>query len=318
MKTYTKNTEDRKTITKRIAEITGEKLKYTMPDCTFVGQGFTVTREGNLEADETADSAVLETLIAEGLILAPAEPETEEADEEPVEAEEATTEAQEAQHGEETDEGSLTISLPLAGHTGSSLRNLVSMLYSRGRLISKATGGAFGCTEALCDALKEDACTVTTERLIQAVADFESENGKALTGLSFEEDKVSFTGFPFTEDAEKVQAFQQLVCQMNKLAKGQKRTLAREVDESNERYIFRIWLIRLGMAGSEFKTARKVLLSPLSGNAAFKDSAMEERWKANQNAKRDALRAAKGVTPSEETAEAAIEDEEVDSDEVSA
>ena len=321
MATYIKNTEDRKTISKRIAELTGEKLKYTMPDCTFIGQGFTVTREGNLEADETADRTVLETLVAEGLVLAPTESETEEPAEEPTETEEAATSAQETPTGEtaapaeETNSNGLTISVPMAGHTGSSLRNLISMLYSRGNLISKATGGTFSCTEALVEALREDACILTTETLRKAVADFEAENGEALAGLSFEDDKVSFTGFPFTEDAEKMQAFQQLVCQMNKLAKEQKRTLAREVDESNERYIFRIWILRLGMAGSEFKTARKVLLAPLSGNAAFKDNAMEERWKANQNAKRDALRAAKAET-SAETAEP--ETEEVDSDEVSA
>ena len=332
MTTYAKNTEDRKTIVNRIGELTGEKLKYTMPGFTYKGQGFTVTKDGILEADDTADSAVLKALIAEGLILAPeeaateppveepteapTEPETAEADEESTTEEETDTEPLDAPQGEETAEDGLTISVPMTGHTGTSLRNLISMLYSRGGLISKATGGTFSCTEELTDALREEACVLTTGALRKAVADFEAEHGKALRGLFFEDDRVSFTGFRFTEDADKVQAFQQLVCQMNKLAKEQKRTLAREVDESNERYIFRIWLLRLGMAGSEFKTARRVLLSPLSGNAAFKDSAMEERWKANQNAKRDALRAAKAETGTSETAEA--QSEEVDSDEVSA
>ena len=80
---------------------------------------------------------------------------------------------------------------------------------------------------------------------------------------------------------------------MNRLAKEQKRTQAKVVDTTNEKYIFRIWLLALGMGGDEFKTARRVLLAPLSGNAAFKDQAMEERWKAKQAAKRDALRAVK-------------------------
>lgn len=296
MKTYTKNTEDRKTIVNRIGELTGEKLKYTMPGYTFKGQGFTVLKDGTLEADETADTGVIAALVEEGLIL-PAE--SEEAATEPVtEAQEAETEeagTADAETAESEGDG-MTISLPLAGHSGASLRNLISMLYSRGRLISKATGGTFGCTEALSEHLKDDTLAITAESLSKAVADFEAENGRALTGLSFTDGKVNFTGFPFTDDADKVQAFQQLVCQMNKLAKEQKRTLAREVDESNERYIFRIWLLRLGMAGNGFKTARRVLLSPLSGNAAFKDSAMEKRWKENQNAKRDVLKAAKSET----------------------
>lgn len=295
MKTYTKNTEDRKTIVNRIGELTGEKLKYTMPGYTFKGQGFTVLKDGTLEADETADESVIAALVEEGLILTA---EGEEAATEPARsAQEAEIEdpAETAETAESEGDG-MTISLPISGHTGTSLRNLISMLYSRGRLISKATGGTFGCTEALSDHLKDDTLAITAETLSKAVADFEAENGKALTGLSFTDGKVNFTGFPLTEDADKVQAFQQLVCQMNKLAKEQKRTLAREVDESNERYIFRIWLLRLGMAGNGFKTARRVLLSPLSGNAAFKDSAMEERWKENQNAKRDALKAAKAET----------------------
>ena len=49
---------------------------------------------------------------------------------------------------------------------------------------------------------------------------------------------------------------------MNKLAKEQKRTMAKTVDAANEKYIFRIWLLALGMGGDEFKTARRVLLHP--------------------------------------------------------
>lgn len=56
----------------------------------------------------------------------------------------------------------------------------------------------------------------------------------------------------------------------------------------NEKYSFRIWLISLGMKGDEFKTARRILLAPLSGNAAFKDEAMQNRWKEKQKAKRAA------------------------------
>ena len=177
MGTYIKNTEDRKDISRRIVELTGEKLKYTMPASSFVGRGFTLTREGILEADETADKTVLETLIAEGLILALAETDTEaetgaegqESAEDTHEAEETVTEP--TGEGQETiaepagSEG-LTISVPLNGHTGLSLRNLISMIYSRGRLISKATGGSFSCTEGLADYLKDDSFITTSEKLI--------------------------------------------------------------------------------------------------------------------------------------------------------
>ena len=106
-----------------------------------------------------------------------------------------------------------------------------------------------------------------------------------LIGSDFSDDKVNFTGFPFTEDAYRVKAFTQLAAQMNKLAKEQKRTMVKTVDITNERYIFHIWLLALGMGGDEFKTARRVLLHPISGSAAFKDQAMEDRGRQSRRQK---------------------------------
>jgi hypothetical protein len=251
---------------------------------------FAIERDGSVTASENTDLAPLSTLAQEGLLEGweePVEETTEEAQEATTEAEdtaqadgtetaieplETATEAQESANWPDA----LTISLPLTGHTENSLRNLVTMVYSRGSLISKATGGTFSCTITQVDALKD--CITIPDLLDRITPD--------LTGLDFSDGKVSFTGFPFTEDADRVKAFTQLAAQMNKLAKEQKRTMAKTVDATNEKYIFRIWLLALGMGGDEFKTARRVLLHPLTGSAAFKDQAMEDRWKAKQAAKR--------------------------------
>ena len=140
-----------------------------------------------------------------------------------------------------------------------------------------------------------------------------------LIGLVITGDAITFTGFPPTDDPDKIKAFTQLAAQMNRLAKEQKRTQAKVVDTTNEKYIFRIWLLALGMGGEEFKTARRVLLHPLSGNAAFKDQAMEDRWKEKQTAKRNALRAAKARQEEKNTTcEPEAAGEEVGSDAVSA
>ena len=40
------------------------------------------------------------------------------------------------------------------------------------------------------------------------------------------------------------------------------------------------------MKGDEYAQTRKILLAPLSGNAAFKDEAIQNRWKEKQKAKR--------------------------------
>ena len=51
------------------------------------------------------------------------------------------------------------------------------------------------------------------------------------------------------------------------------------MQSTNEKYTFRTWLLRLGMIGDEFKTARKFLLENLDGCIAWKDpsQALEQR-----------------------------------------
>ena len=73
---------------------------------------------------------------------------------------------------------------------------------------------------------------------------------------------------------------------MNKMAKEQKRIVPKEIAEPNEKYAFRIWLIRLGMNGEGCKTDRKILLQNLSGHTAFRTEADKEKWIARQNAKK--------------------------------
>ena len=169
------------------------------------------------------------------------------------------------------------VSVPLANQTGTSIRNLFTMVYSRGALLSKATGGNFACSVELIDGIKD--CITVEDAIARLTPD--------LIGLTIADNKINFV-FPATDDADKVQAFTQLAAQMNKAAKKQKRVMAKKVDTTNERYCMRIWLLSLGMGGDEFKTARRVLLAPLSGNAAFKDDAMEQRWKEKRAGERKA------------------------------
>ena len=125
---------------------------------------------------------------------------------------EAVTGAQDALAEDTNAQGTLTISLPLVGHTANSLRNLITMLYARGNLLSKATGGNFCCSLTQADALRD--CLTTTDVLARITPD--------LVGLTFAEDKIIFA-FPFTEDAERSKAFTQLAAQMCAAAKKQKR-----------------------------------------------------------------------------------------------
>lgn len=276
---------ERKAAAARLAELIGEQAVYTrVPRCAYIVGPYAIERDGTVTTSESVDLAPLRTLAQEGLLEGWKKPAEETAET----TAEAVTEAQD-EPTEDAAPDALTISLPLSGHTANSLRNLVTMIYSRGRLISKATGGRFAFPLEQVDALKD---CLTVESVRERIT-------PDLIGLAFTDDVITFTGFPLLDDPEKIQAFTQLAAQMNRLAKEQKRTQAKAVDTTNEKYIFRIWLLALGMGGDEFKITRRVLLAPLSGNAAFKDHAMEQRWKEKQAAKRAYTPVAEEATTTE-------------------
>lgn len=83
---------------------------------------------------------------------------------------------------------------------------------------------------------------------------------------------VEFRWFEGTLHAGKIKAYIQLVLAIcaralnGRSAQSRRRTL----DAQSARYDFRVFLLRLGLIGDEFKTARKHLLAPLPGDSAFK------------------------------------------------
>ena len=303
---YSVTGADRKALVKVIADTTGAKAVYKgMPTAAYEIDYFTVTKDGILEFDDRADSeeveAVLEALAAAGFDgigenTKQAE-ETEEAQETPTEADtepqngEETTE--EPQETEDRDPVELTVSLPLARHTGMSLRNLVNLLYTRAPLLNKALGTAFRVDERLVNALREDANVLTLERFSETVTTLENAIGKAVDGLVIDTDRLTFSTLPETSDIATLRCFTTLCAMMNKQALTQSRIQAKEITGENEKYAMRIWLLRLGMNGPEYKDERRILMENLSGHAAFRTEEDKARWQAKQNEKRDALRAAK-------------------------
>ena len=290
MKKYEKAVENRKVLVTRLTELTGAEAVYTrVPRCAYEVGGFTVEKDGSLTVEDEADETIIATLTAEGLIGEAIEEVTEET------AEAVTEETTEETAPENTETEPLSfpldaqVSFPLAQHTAATLTNLINMIYSRGALLSKATSGEFRVSKSLVDDLAD--C-----RFIRAqdVATFMKEQGNDdFAGLAFDEEKVTFTGFRAVPDAEHFQTFMKLAAAMNKMAITQKRVQAKKVDDSNEKYAFRIWLLRLGMTGEEYSADRKRLLENLTGHTAFRDEGERERWTARQKERRDALKAKK-------------------------
>ena len=290
MKKYEKAVENRKVLVARLTELTGAEAVYTrVPRCAYEVGRFTVERDGSLTVEDEADETIIATLTAEGLIGEAIEEVTEET------AEDVTEETAEETAPENTETEPLSfpldaqISFPLAQHTAATLTNLINMIYSRGALLSKATSGEFRVSKSLVDDLAD--CRFIRAQDVSAFMKDQDESD--LAGLAFDEEKVTFTGFRAVPDAEHFQTFMKLAAAMNKMAITQKRVQAKKVDDSNEKYAFRIWLLRLGMTGEEYSADRKRLLENLTGHTAFRDEGERERWTARQKERRDALKAKK-------------------------
>ena len=270
------------------------------------------------QPDEEPESTAEESSVAEepGGDAEPAEETTEDnptdeddstEEEETIPEEQPSSEEQPA--AEDVDE--LTISLPMAGHTAQSIRNFLNLMYSRGPLLNKAMGTNFTVSQGLLDAL-EQATPHTVSEMLDELEEYRLRAGTTgMTGIQITVEKISmsFVG-PLTQ--EKVSAYTELCSAMNRMAVTQKRIQAKTVNDANEKYALRIWLIRLGLNGDEHKTIRRLLMQNLSGHAAFRTEEDAEKFRVKEKAKRDALKAAKqaaqgGVSAAEETAEAAAE-----------
>ena len=308
------NIADRKTLANRMEELTGIHPYYTRaPLYAYDIGNYTIDRDGNLLVEpENADAELLTTLLNEGVIRGgesvestddqpentePTENLAEEpvAEAEPDDTAEDEPDAEESESEDQPDEVPLDLELafPTSQHNGVSLRNLVNLIYSRGRLISKATGGHFHVETDLVETLRDDSCTYTVANFIEALKSYEAQCGTAMEGLVITEEKVSFTGFPTASDYDHLTAFGHLAILMNQQAISQKRIQAKDVNDENEKYALRTWLLRLGMNGPDFKETRKILMENLSGHAAFRTDEEAQKFFAREKAKRDALKAAK-------------------------
>lgn len=318
--TYRILVEDRKEVVRKLEELTGERAEYTrVPRMAYIVGGVAVEKNSTVTLAEDARMDLVEALIAESLIAEEAPAATEDAQEI---TEDATEEAM-ADQSEEGEDESLpndqmdevtsdydalveeepeeqrivrpSISFPLSAHRAESIVNLVCTLFTRGKLLSKATGGVFFATPELVDHIQETSGYRTVD---QAVKDIQEVGG--MRGISFEDGKVVFDGFPATNDSATIKAWTELCAAINRNAIKQLHVRAKAVNDENEKFTFRTWLTRLGMNGPELRAERNILYRNLSGHTAFRTSKDEEKWKARQAAKRAELKAMKEESGAED------------------
>ncbi len=86
---------------------------------------------------------------------------------------------------------------------------------------------------------------------------------------------VELRGFNSTLHAGKVRAYIVFALAMNKQALIQKRAVYHKVQSENEKFAMRVYLVRIGLSGEEFKSCRKHLYEHLDGNAAWRYGSKE-------------------------------------------
>ena len=138
-------------------------------------------------------------------------------------------------HAEENadDTDRFTISLPREGFSELALEHLRAIVETKDGIIRKAL--AADSTEVLTDA-----------------------------------EKITFPWFSRIPSPEEISAYTTFIAMLAKYAKDARRVTAKEHAVENEKYYFRCFLLRLGLIGPEYKSARKILLQNLEGSSAFR------------------------------------------------
>ena len=198
--------ETRKTLVNTIREIIGIHAVYQiMPTCAYkIGECSTLTKGGDLEISDSADSKETEYLMEElknrGYDI--------------------------------PTENRLTVQMPADFFDEHTLGNLQQICENKATLFKAAFQ-----TDSL-DIIPSD-------------------------------EKVEFPWFKVEQDgdADACCTFISMLCEF---AKNQSRINRKPDTSDNPKYTMRCFLIRLGMVGAEFKTARKVILRNLTGNSAFR------------------------------------------------
>jgi hypothetical protein len=152
----------------------------------------------------------------------------------------------EADFADTIDDHALVVELPRAQFSDAAIENLRKIVAAKQTLIKKALGA---------DSLP----------------------------IEIDTEKLQFPWFTLTGIDGEVDAYTHFVSAICKMAKTQKRVTAREREVTNDKFTMRLFLIRMGFIGSEFKATRKILLRNLTGNSSWKSGGRPERANVQRN-----------------------------------
>ena len=186
-------------------------------------------------------------------------------------------------------------------HDAKSLRNLANLMAAHEEQIGRAIWIAEDRVSGYCKVINKDFLTRLNAEKPKTMDELKKiwyEGNHATHGqnqhyndsryhmlnlhASFTKGTVEFRLFQFDNPhgnskggihAGKMKAYIQLCLAMSEAAKTMKTCSPKKQQVENDKYAMRTWLIRMGMIGDEFKTAREHLMKKLTGNAAWRNAA---------------------------------------------
>lgn len=185
-----------------------------------------------------------------------------------------------------------------------SLRNICNIMYSKEDLIYKALQVHVSRENQYCRKVDESFLDKINQKKPKTLQQVENiwYNGNTIRKYQhyddsryhalnlhsvFQKGTIEFRLFNGTLHAGKIKAYIQFCLAISHQALTQSKASRIKTYSSNEKYTFRTWLLRLGMIGDEFKTARYHLLKNLDGCIAWKDPAQAEAQKQRLKARRN-------------------------------
>ena len=194
-----------------------------------------------------------------------------------------------------------------SNHNRQSLKNLIGIMYSKEDILFKALRVNESRASRWCQKVREP--------MLRKARALSSEETKDLTQLEsiwyegnvsnrehynwtryyalnlhsvFYRGTVEWRCFNSTLHAGRAAAYVNLCLAISAQAIAQRSTVMRKTHSDNELFTFRVWLVRLGLNGEEFKHTRDHLLANLEGDRSWrydKDSyELNRRKKKNRDA----------------------------------
>lgn len=198
----------------------------------------------------------------------------------------------------------LHVHVDAANHNQQSLKNLLSIMYSKEDILFKALQVNPDRVSRYCQKVREPMLEKARKLSAEETRDLTQLENIWYEGSRYEKSShyndtryyalnlhsvfyrgtVEFRCFNSTLHAGRAKAYIDLCLAMSAQAVNTRSTVMRKTHSDNELFTFRVWLVRLGLNGPEFKHTRDHLLANLEGDRAWRYD--KDCYEANQKKKR--------------------------------